>query len=35
MMVFDSAQAERTKVREEPKMYHNYHNWRTEMADEE
>jgi hypothetical protein len=30
MLVFDSAQAERTKVREEPKMYHDYRNWRVE-----
>ena len=35
MVVLESAMHERTKVREEPKMYHNYHNWRTEMADEE
>jgi hypothetical protein len=30
MMVFDSAQAERTKVREEPKLHHDYRNWRME-----
>jgi hypothetical protein len=30
MVVLESAQAERTKVREEPKMYHDYRNWRME-----
>lgn len=31
MMVFDSAQAERTKVREEPKLHHDYRNWRIDQ----
>jgi hypothetical protein len=31
MVVFDSAQAERTKVREEPKLHHDYKNWRMEQ----
>ena len=30
MVVLESAQHERTKVREEPKMYHDYRNWRME-----
>jgi uncharacterized paraquat-inducible protein A len=30
MVVLESAQAERTKVKDEPKMYHDYRNWRME-----
>lgn len=30
MVVLESAQHERTKVKEEPKMYHDYRNWRFE-----
>jgi hypothetical protein len=30
MVVFESALAERSKVREEPKLHHDYRNWRME-----
>ena len=30
MVVLESAEHERTKVKEEPKMYHDYRNWRFE-----
>ena len=30
MVVFESALAERNKVREEPKLHHDYRNWRME-----
>jgi|LakMenE01Jun11ns_1017448.scaffolds.fasta_scaffold9452416_2 hypothetical protein len=30
MVVFESALAERTKVRDEPKLHHDYRNWRME-----
>jgi hypothetical protein len=30
MVVFESAQEERTKVRDEPKLHHDYRNWRME-----
>jgi hypothetical protein len=30
MVVLESAQHERTKVREEPKLHHDYRNWRME-----
>ena len=30
MVVFESAEAERNKVREEPKLHHDYRNWRFE-----
>jgi hypothetical protein len=30
MVVLESAQHERTKVKDEPKMYHDYRNWRFE-----
>jgi hypothetical protein len=30
MVVLESAEHERTKVKDEPKMYHDYRNWRFE-----
>jgi len=30
MVVFESAEAERDKVRNEPKLHHDYRNWRME-----
>lgn len=30
MVVLESAEHERAKVKEEPKMYHDYRNWRFE-----
>jgi hypothetical protein len=30
MVVLESAHHERTKVKDEPKMYHDYRNWRFE-----
>jgi hypothetical protein len=30
MVVLESAYHERTKVKDEPKMYHDYRNWRFE-----